>query len=111
MTSIASRLKSLCSGHDEAWYAPRMQYNDFVINSLISIFPNPSDGEINVELDLEGKTTVKVYNQIGKLLYNNEIDDYKVAEFTSFLTGLNEGLYLINVIGEEKNQTIKYIKY
>lgn len=85
--------------------------DDFVIKSLISIFPNPSDGEINVELDLEGKTMVKVYNQIGKLLYNNEIDDYKVAEFTSFLTGLNEGLYLINVIGEEKNQTIKYIKY
>ncbi len=26
MTSIASRLKQLCSGHDEAWYAPRMEY-------------------------------------------------------------------------------------
>ncbi|MBE6213945.1 MAG: RNA methyltransferase [Rikenellaceae bacterium] len=26
MTSIASRLKSLCSGHDEEWYAPRMEY-------------------------------------------------------------------------------------
>ena len=26
MTSIASRLKSLCSGHNEEWYAPRMEY-------------------------------------------------------------------------------------
>ena len=26
MTSIASRLKHLCGGHDEEWYAPRMEY-------------------------------------------------------------------------------------
>ena len=26
MTSIASRLKKLCSGHDEEWYAPRLEY-------------------------------------------------------------------------------------
>ena len=26
MTSIASRLKSLCGGHDQEWYAPRMEY-------------------------------------------------------------------------------------
>ena len=26
MTSIASRLKRLCSGHDEAWYAQRIEY-------------------------------------------------------------------------------------
>lgn len=26
MTSIASRLKRLCSGHEEEWYAPRLEY-------------------------------------------------------------------------------------
>lgn len=85
--------------------------DDFVINSLISIFPNPSNGEVNLDINFEGKSNVKVFNQIGKLLYNNEISSDNVAELKSLLTELNGGLYLINIVGEEQNQVVKFIKY
>lgn len=85
--------------------------DDFVINSFISIFPNPSNGEVNLDINFEGKSNVKVFNQIGKLLYNNEISGDNVAELKSLLTELNGGLYLINIVGEEQNQVVKFIKY
>lgn len=85
--------------------------DDFVINSFISIFPNPSNGEVNLDINFEGKSNVKVFNQIGKLLYNNEISGDNVAELKSLLTELNGGLYLINIVGEEQNQIVKFIKY
>ena len=85
--------------------------DDLVINSLISIFPNPSNGEVNLDINFEGKSNVKVFNQIGKLLYNNEISSDNVAELKSLLTELNQGLYLVKINGEEQNQVVKFIKY
>lgn len=85
--------------------------SDFVINSVISVYPNPSNGVVDVKLEIEGKADVKVYNQIGKLLYNNVITDYDNNGLDAFLTNLNEGMYFINVIGNEKNITTKFIKY
>lgn len=85
--------------------------SDFVINSVISVYPNPSNGVVDVKLEIEGKADVKVYNQIGKLLYSNVITDYDNNGLDAFLTNLNEGMYFINVIGDEKNITTKFIKY
>lgn len=85
--------------------------SDFVINSVISVYPNPSDGVVDVKLEIEGKADVKVYNQIGKLLYNNSITNGNNNGLDVFLSNLNEGMYFINVIGDEKNITTKFIKY
>ena len=82
-----------------------------VINPLILVFPNPSNGEVEVDIKSIGKVNVEVYNQIGKLLYNNLVTRYYIDELTSFLNELGSGLYLIRVRDEEKNQTVKFIKY
>lgn len=38
MTSIASRLKRYCSGHDADWYAPRMEYMvDFMTEERVEV--------------------------------------------------------------------------
>ena len=85
--------------------------NDFVINSLISVYPNPSNGNVNIELEIEGKVEVKVFDQIGKLLYFNTISSDDKGGLDVFLSNLNEGMYFINLIGDEKNVTSKFIKY
>ena len=85
--------------------------SDFVINSLISIYPNPSNGVVEVKLEIEGKADVKVYNQIGKLLYNNTIMSDSANGLDAFLSNIGEGVYFINVVGDEKNITSKFIKY
>lgn len=84
---------------------------DFVINSAISVYPNPSNGVVDVKLEMEGKAEVKVYNQIGKLLYNNIITSDNNNGLDAFLSNLDEGMYFIKVIGDEKNIVTKFIKY
>ena len=85
--------------------------SDFVINSAISVYPNPSNGQVNVKLEIDGKAYVNVYNQIGKLLYSNVITRDDNNGLDTFLSDLNEGMYFINVIGDEKNITSKFVKY
>lgn len=85
--------------------------SDFVINSVISVYPNPSNGVVDVKLEIEGKAEVKVYNQIGKLLYNNVVFNDNNNGLDVFLSNLDEGVYFVNVIGDEKNITTKLIKY
>ena len=85
--------------------------SDFVINSVISVYPNPSNGVVDVKLEIEGKADVKVYNQIGKLLYNNSITSDDNNGLDVFLSNVDKGMYFINVICDEKNITTKFIKY
>lgn len=85
--------------------------SDFVINSVISVYPNPSNGVVDVKLEIEGKAEVKVYNQIGKLLYSNGITSDNNNGLDAFLSKVDKGMYFINVICDEKNTTTKFIKY
>jgi hypothetical protein len=85
--------------------------SDFVINSAISVYPNPSNGVVDVKLEIEGKADVKVYNQIGKLLYSNDITSDNNNGLDAFLSNVDKGMYFINVICDEKNITTKFIKY
>lgn len=85
--------------------------SDFVINSAISVYPNPSNGVVDVKLEIEGKADVKVYNQIGKLLYSNDITNDNNNGLDVFLSNVDKGMYFINVICDEKNTTTKFIKY
>jgi hypothetical protein len=66
---------------------------------------------VDVKLEIEGKAEVKVYNQIGKLLYNNVVFNDNNNGLDVFLSNLDEGVYFVNVIGDEKNITTKLIKY
>ena len=84
---------------------------NFVINSLISVFPNPSNGNVNVNIETIGEVCVEVYDHIGKLLYSNMVTRYYISELNSFLGGLSSGVYLIKVNDDENNQTVKLVKY
>lgn len=95
-----------------AYEALSMEENyDFVINSPISVYPNPSNDKVDIRVEVEGNLNVKVYNQIGKLLLDNNINKNTTSDLSMFLSNLKEGLYLINITGEENNSTMKFIKY
>lgn len=85
--------------------------SDFVINSALSVFPNPSNGNVKVLLKIEGNAEVKVYNQIGKLLYYNNINTYNSNGLDEFLSNVDSGVYIINLMCYEKNIITKFIKY
>lgn len=84
---------------------------DVAVKPLISVYPNPSNGNVNIDIDVEGDLNMKVYDVMGKMLYDNVINKYNKTMMSEMLMSLNEGLYIINVVGEERNQIVKFIKY
>lgn len=80
-------------------------------NSFISVYPNPSNGIVNVDLKIDGVVSVQVFDQLGKALYINDISKDNVDDMNMFLSSVNKGMYLLHVNNNGQCQTLKYIKY
>lgn len=76
---------------------------------VISLFPNPSNGNVNVTIKEDAN--VKIFNRLGGLMYDDDVNLNEDNELSGVLSNLNAGLYLINVNGKSGSRTIKFIKY
>ena len=82
-------------------------FSTIAINkNLPLIFPNPTDGILNVGyINLEGSATINIYNLNGTTLKSFKAQ--KEFGFNAFdVSDLSKGVYLI---GFGKGQTIKFI--
>ena len=78
--------------------------------NLISVYPNPAQGEVRVTL-LEGaKAEVAVYDFMGRQLYSYSFNGLNHTTLENYLRGLNAGVYFINAVSELGNQTVKLVK-
>jgi uncharacterized repeat protein (TIGR02543 family) len=73
----------------------------------LTVYPNPTTGVINIDLDSGGQQVVlSVYSLTGKLLYSNpsfyggEVD----------LSELNKGIYILKLSSNDKTKLTKLIK-
>ncbi|MCQ2319109.1 MAG: S8 family peptidase [Bacteroidales bacterium] len=75
----------------------------------MKIYPNPSNGVIFVDFGVEGDKNVQVFDVLGKMIYNVDIqdDDSKIQDF---LTNLSSGVYLVKMTSESQNETLKVVK-
>jgi hypothetical protein len=71
------------------------------INSLIKIYPNPSNGEFNVEYISEIK--LNIINELGQLIRTLNLN--QANEFKAHVAGLSDGIYFIN--GQSAAQKIE----
>ena len=78
-------------------------------SELIKIYPNPSNGVIFVDFGVEGEKNVQVFNQLGQMVYNIDIQDDN-SEIETFLTSLASGVYVVKMTCDEKNISTKLIK-
>lgn len=73
------------------------------LNSSFKIFPNPSDGFINIITD-ESNLTYEIYNSVGALVasgyYNGSAID---------LQSLNKGVYYISITSQSISETRKIV--
>lgn len=76
---------------------------------VMKIYPNPSNSVVFVDFGVEGEKNVKVFNQIGQMIYNIDIQDDN-SEIEAFLTKLDSGVYLVKMTSENKNVSTKIIK-
>jgi len=73
----------------------------------ISLFPNPTNGIINVNFSNSNKNIVEIYNLEGRMIYKKSFEG-----LTSGTVKIDEpsGLYLINVNNDFERQTFKVLK-
>ena len=79
--------------------------------SLLSLYPNPSSGEVKVSLYIDENVCIQVFDITGKKIYVSDNQYCDVASLNTFLSELNSGLYIIKVLGKENAQISKLIKY
>ena len=79
------------------------ELDNTAISVKITIFPNPSNGQLNINLKnaQDTKYNVEVFDVYGKLIYKEEVINITGSEFNTEinLTSLNlsNGLYILNV--------------
>ena len=74
----------------------------------LSVHPNPTDGLVNINSDIDVLDKVEIYDVTGKMVtsldlsnqYNQQVD----------LSSLNEGVYILRVIGENFSSSQKVFK-
>lgn len=75
-------------------------------NSLLKLYPNPTNGNFNVELDKPCK--LKIYNALGSLVYENEF--IAAGNFQIDISDLLNGIYTIKAENEQGSSYSKLIK-
>ncbi len=100
-------LFDLTSGADDI-FIYKMNQNSTVNNtethyqftSSISLYPNPSSGLFNIGLpELSSPTIVEIYNTMGALVYHQAVS---AGQNSIDLSGYANGLYIVNIIAENK---------
>ncbi|GAB4130887.1 MAG: hypothetical protein OHK0045_04560 [Raineya sp.] len=81
------------------------------LSQLVGIYPNPSKGLFNINLDkgLVGKVDIQVYNALGSVVksYNyNTPDEVEAID----LQAMPKGLYIVRISNQGKQGTIKIVK-
>ena len=84
--------------------------DDFTNNKGVSIFPNPSNGRFNININqFSGKVNIQVVDLNGREVYvaKNELFNYEKA---IDLQMLESGIYVLRISGEDLNYSQKIIK-
>ena len=73
--------------------------------SSLNIYPNPSNGIINIELDNQDSFTIQVNDIVGKLITQKEIN----SNTTLDLKSLDTGIYFVNIYNDKESKVAKII--
>ena len=76
---------------------------------VISVFPNPSNGEVHVELNAGHKADLTVYDITGRQLFAYSFNGLNHTTLENFLNTLGSGVYFINAVSEARNETLKLV--
>ena len=79
--------------------------------SMFSVFPNPSNGVVELKLNSAENVSVQVFDVIGKMIYLYDNHCFDLQNVNAFLSSLNEGTYFVRVVGDNFSQISKLIKY
>ncbi|MEP7168358.1 MAG: T9SS type A sorting domain-containing protein [Bacteroidota bacterium] len=76
--------------------------------NLFTIYPNLTNGMLNLKSAFTGDATISVYNLTGEKVYNKKV--YLDDENKLDLASLQNGMYFLKVFNERFSSTIKFVK-
>ncbi len=79
------------------------------VKEIINVYPNPSQGAVNVTLKEGVKADVTVYDSMGHKLYAYSFNGLNHTTLENYLNTLGSGVYFINAVSELGNQTLKLV--
>ena len=83
---------------------------DFTNSKGVSIFPNPSNGQFNININqYSGKVNIQVADLNGREVYN-VVNELFNSEKAVDLKMLESGIYVLRISGEDLNYSQKIIK-
>jgi hypothetical protein len=89
------------------YFGSALGINEVSQSNLFSVFPNPAQSEINVNIDSKLVGSVfTIYDNSGKVVKSGKLNS---ANTTIELNDLSGGIYTFN-LGENRKQTFKVIK-
>ena len=77
---------------------------------VISVFPNPSNGEVHVALNVEHKADLTVFDITGRQLFTYSFNGLNHTTLENYLNTLGSGVYFINAVSEAGSETLKLVK-
>lgn len=89
--------------------------NSLIGNTNVSVTPNPTVDEANIQVDLANKATVQVsiYSISGKLVHRFYRSEYEAGKnyflWSPKSNGVASGTYFVHVTVDQKNQIFKLI--
>ena len=76
---------------------------------IISVYPNPSNGNVHVVLNDLHKADLTVFDIMGRKLYAYSFNGLNHTSFERYLNTLSEGVYFINAVSESGSETLKLV--
>ncbi len=79
----------------------------------LNVYPNPSENIVNINVvDVyRGKTTINIYDELGRLLASNSIDKTsETLNTTVDLSNYSNGVYMLQITSDEKSSSQRIVK-
>ncbi len=81
--------------------------NDNALENQLSIYPNPTNYQINIELvNNHSSVTIKLYTILGELIYKKSITNQLLK---IDMSDLSRGIYLLELTDSQSNHVVKRI--
>lgn len=82
--------------------------DDFNLESLITVYPNPASSDLNIKLGEVDNASYSIINLLGQTIYNGKLNSNTINRV--HIDNAAKGIYLLNVTSNNITHTQKFIK-